>query len=107
MQRSKHALWAAIDPTSRGGSSSIEQRGRVEEAQVALEACAPDDLDFGALQGTWRCPPQAPAALTAKALAKPCVWRAPALSQLLARLRLAAWQPQFAVPAHFASPAAY
>lgn len=50
----KRTLWDAIEGTSRGGSVTAQQRGLVEEAQVAVEACAGEELDFGLLEGCWR-----------------------------------------------------
>eukprot|EP00887_Chlorella_sp_A99_P000436 scaffold17.g436.t1 len=50
----KQRLLAAVAGTQRGADASHLQRGEVEEAQVALEALSPPELDWPLLTGTWR-----------------------------------------------------
>jgi len=45
-QAAKADLMSRITTTFRGASATKQQRGAIEEAQLALEATAPADLDF-------------------------------------------------------------
>jgi hypothetical protein len=49
------ALLDAVEFTRRGANTTGPLRGRVEEAQVALESCqAVEGLDYTLLEGKWR-----------------------------------------------------
>ncbi|KAF8058297.1 PAP10 [Scenedesmus sp. PABB004] len=50
----KSALLAWVAGTARGARAGKALRGQIEEAQVAVEACAVGDLDYELLAGTWR-----------------------------------------------------
>ncbi|KAF8065869.1 PAP10 [Scenedesmus sp. PABB004] len=50
----KSALLAWVAGTARGARAGKALRGQIEEAQVAVEACAVGDLEYELLAGTWR-----------------------------------------------------
>lgn len=52
-QQAKQELLTWISGTKRGSNASKQLRGQVEEAQVAVEACAPAELDYSLLEGKW------------------------------------------------------
>jgi hypothetical protein len=49
----KDRLFDAIASTERGSQASLYQRGKVEEAQVGVEAFAEMEADWSKLVGTW------------------------------------------------------
>ncbi len=50
----KQALLDSVLYTRRGANTTKALRGAIEEAQVAVEATAPAELDYGLLEGRWR-----------------------------------------------------
>lgn len=53
-EAAKKALLACIEYTRRGSNTTKELRGRIEEAQVAVEACSGPELDYSLLEGKWQ-----------------------------------------------------
>ncbi|KAL4527127.1 hypothetical protein Ndes2526B_g09160 [Nannochloris sp. 'desiccata'] len=53
VQEVKQALLNAIAGTERGSDAGSLKRGQVAEAQVALEAFSPIEVDWSLLAGTW------------------------------------------------------
>lgn len=52
-QQAKDELLTWISGTNRGSTTGKLLRGQIEEAQVAVEACSPMDLDYNLLEGKW------------------------------------------------------
>lgn len=50
----KKALLEVIEFTRRGSNTDRELRGRIEEAQVAVEAISGPELDYSLLAGKWK-----------------------------------------------------
>lgn len=53
VDQTKQELLTWISGTKRGSSASKQLRGQIEEAQVALEACCPAELNYSLLEGKW------------------------------------------------------
>jgi hypothetical protein len=53
VQEAKQALLNAIAGTERGSDAGSLKRGQVAEAQVAVEAFSPIEVDWSLLEGTW------------------------------------------------------
>jgi PAP_fibrillin len=53
VQGAKQALLNAIAGTQRGSDAGSLQRGQIAEAQVAVEAFSPVEVDWSLLPGTW------------------------------------------------------
>lgn len=53
-QQAKGELLTWISGTNRGSNVTKQLRGQIEEAQVAVEALSPSELDYSLLEGKWR-----------------------------------------------------
>jgi len=51
--KKKWLLRQAVSGTQRGAAASSQERGMIEEAQVALEECSPPHAEWRLLEGTW------------------------------------------------------
>ena len=70
MEAAKAGLCAAVAGTSRGGATSRQDRGPIEEAQLAVEAFG-GELDYELLPGLWRLT----YTTAADVVGAPCLWR--------------------------------
>lgn len=54
LERAKARLLEVVQGTVRGARTDKAKRGEIEEAQVAVEAFAPSQIDYDLLAGLWR-----------------------------------------------------